>query len=129
MGMEALHAGAGAAHTARWTRPRPVDGHGGVAFRRVAPVGVGQRVLIYLGRCPPNPAVGFPSLMVGSSVHKAVAKAVRWKLLPLPQFTSRLLGVLGAVHFFNLYVLSRFRRRRMLETAPPPILPSRVLPA
>jgi hypothetical protein len=37
--------------------------------------------------------------------------------------------VLGAVHFFNLYVLSRFRRRRMLETAPPPILPSRVLPA
>jgi hypothetical protein len=37
--------------------------------------------------------------------------------------------VLGAVHFFNLYVLSRFRRRRMLETAPPPILPRHVLPA
>jgi hypothetical protein len=36
--------------------------------------------------------------------------------------------VLGAVHFFNLYVLSRFRRRRMLELAPPPIAPSRVLP-
>jgi hypothetical protein len=37
--------------------------------------------------------------------------------------------VLGAVHFFNLYVLSRFRRRRMLETAPPPIMPARVLPS
>jgi hypothetical protein len=32
--------------------------------------------------------------------------------------------VLGAVHFFNLYVLSRFRRRRMLDNAPPPVQPS-----
>jgi hypothetical protein len=29
--------------------------------------------------------------------------------------------VLGGVHFFNLFVLSRFRRRRMLENAPVPI--------
>jgi hypothetical protein len=37
--------------------------------------------------------------------------------------------VLGGVHFANLYVLSRFRRRRLLETAPPPVAPSRVLPS
>jgi len=37
--------------------------------------------------------------------------------------------VLGGVHFANLYVLSRFRRRRLLETAPPPVRPSQVLPS
>lgn len=36
--------------------------------------------------------------------------------------------VLGAIHFFNLYVLSRFRRRRLLETAPPPVPPTRQMP-
>src|SRR5437762_6317375 len=36
--------------------------------------------------------------------------------------------VLGVVHLGNLYVLSRFRRRRMLTDAPPPVPPSRVLP-
>jgi hypothetical protein len=37
--------------------------------------------------------------------------------------------VLGGVHFANLYVLSRFRRRRLLEAAPPPVAPSHVLPS
>ena len=36
--------------------------------------------------------------------------------------------VLGAVHLFNVYVLNRFRRRRLLENAPPPVLPSTFLP-
>ena len=36
--------------------------------------------------------------------------------------------VLGGVHFFNLYVLSRFRRRRLVESAPPPVPPSHRLP-
>jgi hypothetical protein len=31
--------------------------------------------------------------------------------------------VLGAVHFFNLYVLSRFRRRQRMAAAPPPVQP------
>jgi hypothetical protein len=35
--------------------------------------------------------------------------------------------VLGGVHFFNLYVLSRFRHRRLLDTAPPPVAPSHTL--
>jgi hypothetical protein len=35
--------------------------------------------------------------------------------------------VLGAMHFGNLYLLSRFRRRRLLSDALPPVPPSHVL--
>jgi len=35
--------------------------------------------------------------------------------------------VLGVVHLANLYVLSRFRRRRLLADVPPPVPPSHVL--
>jgi hypothetical protein len=31
--------------------------------------------------------------------------------------------VLGAMHFFNLYVFSRMRRRGLLQYAPPPVAP------
>ncbi|HWB61445.1 MAG TPA: hypothetical protein VG733_18330 [Chthoniobacteraceae bacterium] len=31
--------------------------------------------------------------------------------------------VLGGMHFFNLYVFSRLRRRALLHTAPPPVPP------
>ncbi len=31
--------------------------------------------------------------------------------------------VLGAMHFFNLYVFARMRRRAMLQDAPPPLPP------
>jgi hypothetical protein len=33
------------------------------------------------------------------------------------------LVVLGVMHFFNLYIFSKMRRRAMLHTAPPPIPP------
>ena len=33
--------------------------------------------------------------------------------------------VLGGMHFFNIYVFSRMRRRAMLDTAPPPVAPTR----
>ena len=33
------------------------------------------------------------------------------------------LVVLGAMHFFNLYVFSRIRRHKTIEKAPPPVLP------
>ena len=33
------------------------------------------------------------------------------------------LVVLGGMHFFNLYVFSRIRRRGVLSYAPPPVLP------
>ena len=39
---------------------------------------------------------------------------------------GRVLFVLGVMHFFNLYLFSRFRRRALdrLPTAPPPIAPT-----
>ena len=39
------------------------------------------------------------------------------------------LVVLGVMHFFNLYVLSRMRRRAMLRNAQPPVGASEYLPA
>ncbi|WP_238010119.1 hypothetical protein KZZ52_19995 [Dactylosporangium sp. AC04546] len=45
-------------------------------------------------------------------------EALAWKV-------GLVLLVLGGVHFFNIFVLSRFRRRRMLERMAPPIPPQR----
>jgi hypothetical protein len=36
--------------------------------------------------------------------------------------------ILGAMHFFNLYVFSKMRRRALLHSAPPPIPPHAHLP-
>ncbi len=36
--------------------------------------------------------------------------------------------ILGAMHFFNLYVFSKMRRRALLHGAPPPIPPNAHLP-
>ncbi len=36
--------------------------------------------------------------------------------------------ILGAMHFFNLYVFSKMRKRALLHAAPPPIPPSAHLP-
>jgi hypothetical protein len=43
---------------------------------------------------------------------EALSTKVGWVLL-----------VLGAMHFFNLYVFSRMRRRAVLEVMPPPVQP------
>src|SRR5690348_6812772 len=51
----------------------------------------------------------------------AALENLAWKL-------GLVLLVLGAIHFFNLYVLSRFRRRKLLESAPPPVQPTRRMP-
>src|SRR5690349_23541089 len=48
----------------------------------------------------------------------AAMESLAWKV-------GFVLLVLGGVHFFNLYVLSRFRRRRVLDAAPPPVPPTR----
>jgi hypothetical protein len=37
------------------------------------------------------------------------------------------LVVLGAMHFFNLYLFNRMRRRKALETMPPPVRPGAFL--
>jgi len=36
--------------------------------------------------------------------------------------------VLGGMHFFNLYVFSKMRKRALLHTAPPPLPPQTRLP-
>jgi hypothetical protein len=43
-------------------------------------------------------------------------EALSWKV-------GTVLIVLGGMHFFNLYVFSRIRRRGVLAYAPPPALP------
>ncbi len=37
--------------------------------------------------------------------------------------------VLGAMHFFNIYVISRMRRRALMQSAPPPLEPDEQLAA
>ena len=36
--------------------------------------------------------------------------------------------ILGGMHFFNLYVISKMRKRALLHGAPPPIPPQRHIP-
>jgi hypothetical protein len=47
----------------------------------------------------------------------------RGSIEALSQKVGYVLLVLGLMHFFNLYVFSRIRRRAVLETAPPPVQP------
>jgi hypothetical protein len=78
--------------------------------------------------------VGFYLINVGF-----VALALKSDLKPhntveAIEFFSTKIGwvlmVLGVMHFFNLYVFSRMRRRGMLQHTPPPVAPSsRVAPA
>ncbi|KAF0239652.1 MAG: hypothetical protein FD180_5212 [Planctomycetota bacterium] len=47
----------------------------------------------------------------------------------IESFSTRIglvLLVLGAMHFFNIYVFSRMRRRAMLKHQPPPVSPDGV---
>jgi hypothetical protein len=39
------------------------------------------------------------------------------------------LVVLGLMHFFNIYIFSRMRRRGMINGAPPPVRPDAYVPA
>ena len=49
--------------------------------------------------------------------------SARGSIEALSQKVGYVLLVLGLMHFFNLYVFSRIRRRAVLETAPPPVAP------
>lgn len=42
---------------------------------------------------------------------------------------GRVLFVLGGMHFFNLYVFARMRRRALLRHLPPPVAPSQRIAA
>lgn len=48
-------------------------------------------------------------------------EALSWKI-------GLVLLVLGGMHFFNLYIFSRMRRRSTLQDAPPPIAPDGYTP-
>ncbi|HEX6903120.1 MAG TPA: hypothetical protein VF789_25610 [Thermoanaerobaculia bacterium] len=49
--------------------------------------------------------------------------SARGSIEALSQKVGWVLLVLGGMHFFNLYVFSRIRRRSYLEMAPPPVEP------
>jgi len=49
--------------------------------------------------------------------------SARGSIEALSHKVGYVLLVLGLMHFFNLYVFSRIRRRTVLETAPPPVAP------
>ena len=72
--------------------------------------------------------VGFYLINIGY-----VALALRYGLKPYDlqtaiEFFSTKIGwvllVLGFMHFFNLYVFSRMRRRGLIQNVPPPVLPT-----
>jgi hypothetical protein len=72
-------------------------------------------------------AVGFYLINVG---YVALALKYGPKPIDLPQAIESLstkvglvLLVLGAMHFFNLYIFSRLRRRAVLRTQKPPVVP------
>jgi hypothetical protein len=70
--------------------------------------------------------MGYVTVAIRVSAHAAnTVDAVQ----TLSVKVGMVLLVLGLVHFFNLYILSRFRRRRLMDVAPPPIPPTRHLPA
>ena len=58
------------------------------------------------------------ALKLGYEVEswRAGIEALSWKI-------GLVLLVLGVMHFFNLYIFSRIRRRSVLTYAPPPVLP------
>jgi len=58
------------------------------------------------------------TLKLGYSVVdlQEAIEALSWKV-------GAVLVVLGGMHFFNLFVFSRIRRRGVLTYAPPPVLP------
>lgn len=68
--------------------------------------------------------LGYAALIMKSRGGDTFVEAVEvlaWKL-------GALLLSLGAVHFFNLYVFYRIRRRSQILTLPPPVAPQMRLP-
>lgn len=58
------------------------------------------------------------ALKLGYEVSSA-----RGSIEALSTKVGQVLLVLGIMHFFNLFVFSRIRRRSVLENAPPPVEP------
>ena len=52
---------------------------------------------------------------------ESAIETLSWKI-------GLVLLVLGGMHFFNMYVFARCRRRALIDNAPPPVVPDRILP-
>jgi hypothetical protein len=72
--------------------------------------------LINLGMVSKN--IGYSVVQDWPSVVRYAADNVGWAML-----------VIGTMHFFNLFVLSRMRKNGLRLAAPPPVPPSMSLPA
>ncbi len=64
--------------------------------------------------------IGYVSLALK---HGENVKDLQGILEALSTKVGVVLLVLGGMHFFNLFVFSKMRRRAMINTAPPPIAP------
>ena len=64
--------------------------------------------------------LGYVSLALTLGTH---VDTLRESIEALSKKMGAVLLVLGAMHFFNLYVFSRMRRRAVLHAGPPPVPP------
>jgi hypothetical protein len=64
--------------------------------------------------------IGYVSLALR---HGQEVKGLQGVLEALSSKVGVVLLVLGAMHFFNLFVFSKMRRRAILNNAPPPVPP------
>lgn len=70
--------------------------------------------------------IGYVSLALK---ERSAPGDLRGVLEMLSQKLGVVLLVLGAMHFFNLFVFSRMRRRALLHNMPPPVAPHAQIPA
>lgn len=76
--------------------------------------------------------VGFYLINIGYvalALREAVAPAdLRQVLETVSRKVGVVMLVLGAMHFFNIFVFSKMRRRALLQSAPPPVPPQGRVP-
>jgi hypothetical protein len=65
--------------------------------------------------------IGFVTLALKTGVEPYGAQGV---FEVLSRKTGTVMLVLGAMHFFNIYVFSSMRKRALMRSAPPPIPPT-----
>ena len=69
--------------------------------------------------------IGYVALALRESVAPADLREV---LETISQKLGVVMLVLGGMHFFNIFVFSKMRRRALLQTAPPPVPPQARVP-
>jgi hypothetical protein len=76
--------------------------------------------------------VGFYLINIGYvalALREAVAPAdLRQVLETVSRKVGVVMLVLGAMHFFNIFLFSKMRRRALLQSAPPPVPPQARVP-